>query len=62
MYQLVMQNVKRAVFLGGVLAAGICVSGMAAQVPSGFNTTPIFDEEFNENSLNTTIWNLQRWR
>jgi endo-1,3-1,4-beta-glycanase ExoK len=56
MYQQVMQNVKRAVFLGGVLAAGICVSRMAAKVPSGFDNTPIFDEEFNENSLNTTIW------
>jgi hypothetical protein len=54
MCQLMMQNVKRAVLLGlGVLAAGI--SGMAG-VPSGFDSTPIFAEEFNENSLNTTIW------
>jgi endo-1,3-1,4-beta-glycanase ExoK len=54
MYQLMMQNVKRAVLLGlGVLAAGI--SGMAGG-PSGFDSTPIFAEEFNENSLNTTIW------
>ena len=54
MYQLMMQNVKRAVLLGlGVLAAGIC--GMAA-VPSGFDSTPIFAEEFNEDSLNITIW------
>lgn len=29
---------------------------MAAQVPRGFGATPIFDEEFNEDSLNTTIW------
>jgi beta-glucanase (GH16 family) len=54
MYQLTMQIVKRVVLLGlGVLTAEIC--GMAA-VPSGFGTTPIFDEEFTENSLNTRIW------
>ena len=54
MYLLIMQNVKRAVLVGlGVLGVGIC--GMAA-VPSGFDSTPIFAEEFNENSLNTTIW------
>ncbi len=52
-----MQNIKRAVLLGLVaLAAGISVSRVAAQVPSGFGATPIFDEEFNEDSLNTAIW------
>ena len=51
------QNVKRVLFLGlGVLAAAICVSPAAAQVPSGFGNSPIFDEEFNENSLNPAIW------
>jgi endo-1,3-1,4-beta-glycanase ExoK len=54
---LVIQHVKRAVFLGlSVLAAGICICCMAAQVPSGFGTIPIFDEEFNGNSLNPTKW------
>jgi endo-1,3-1,4-beta-glycanase ExoK len=55
MFQLVMQIVKRAVLLGLGLTE-ICGSFMAAQVPSGFGTTPIFDEEFNGTSLNTTIW------
>jgi endo-1,3-1,4-beta-glycanase ExoK len=53
----VIRHVKRAVFLGlSVLAAGICVRSMAAQVPSGFGTIPIFDEEFNGNSLDPTKW------
>lgn len=57
MFQLMMQNVKRALLLAlSVLAAGTWVCCMAAQVPSGFGTTPIFDEEFNGNSLNTAIW------
>lgn len=29
---------------------------MAAQVPSGFDSTPIFDEEFDGNSLNSANW------
>src|SRR5215831_9144656 len=54
MYPRMMRNLKRAVLVGiGISAAGIY--GMAA-VPSGFDSTPIFAEEFKENSLNTKIW------
>jgi endo-1,3-1,4-beta-glycanase ExoK len=57
MFQLITQNAKRAIFLGlSILAAVLCVSCMAAQVPSGFGTTPIFDEEFNRTSLDASLW------
>lgn len=52
-----MKYVRRAGLLGlATLAAGICVTGMAAQVPRGFGTAPIFEEEFNKDSVNTRIW------
>src|SRR5580765_4531470 len=51
------QCVKRTLLLGLlVLTTGTGVNRMAAQVPTGFGTTPIFDEEFNETSLDTSVW------
>lgn len=42
-----------------VLAAGIGVNRMAAQVPAGFGTTPVFDEEFNGTTLDTSVWSYR---
>ena len=39
-----------------VLAAGISVRCVAAQVPTGFSPAPIFDEEFDGASLNPAKW------
>jgi endo-1,3-1,4-beta-glycanase ExoK len=54
MFQIVIRNIKRVSL--SVLAAGICVSCVAAQVPTGFDSTPIFDDEFTGTSLNPMKW------
>src|SRR5882762_692110 len=57
MFHMMIQNVKRALLLAlSVLATGTCARCVVAQVPTGFGTTPIFDEEFNGTSLNPTNW------
>ena len=51
------QNIKRALLLAlSVLAAGTSVRRVAGQVPIGFGAAPIFDEEFNGDSLNPANW------
>lgn len=53
-------NRKQIALFGLVLLAIIFLpSHIPAQVPSGFSTAPIFDEEFNETSLNTKIWSYR---
>jgi endo-1,3-1,4-beta-glycanase ExoK len=53
----IMKNLNRVGLLTlPVLAAGVCASHIAAQVPSGFGATPIFDEEFNGSSLDAKVW------
>ena len=48
---------KHAVIVAlGIATMAVCGSCMAAQVPSGFGTTPIFDEEFSGSSVDTKIW------
>lgn len=42
-----------------LLAAVIGVGRGIAQIPTGFGTTPTFDEEFNETALNTSIWSYR---
>jgi endo-1,3-1,4-beta-glycanase ExoK len=52
-----MKNLKRIrILMLGFLAAGVCSGRLAAQVPSGFRATPIFDEEFNGSSLDPKVW------
>lgn len=57
MFQRIVSNVKQAPLLAlSVLAIGVSVRCVAAQVPPGFGSTPIFDEEFNGTSLNPANW------
>jgi endo-1,3-1,4-beta-glycanase ExoK len=57
MFQVMIQNAKRVLVLAlSVLATTTCVRCVAAQVPDGFGTTPVFDEEFNGTSLNPANW------
>jgi endo-1,3-1,4-beta-glycanase ExoK len=57
MFRVIRRNINRALLSAlSVLAAGTYVRCMAAQVPIGFGTTPIFDDEFNGTSLTPTNW------
>lgn len=54
---MMMQNLNRALLLVlSVLAAVTCRHCVAAEVPPGFDSTPIFAEEFNGTSLNPSKW------
>ncbi len=58
MFRSVAQRFLKRSVLGLVILAGS--AGIAvAQVPAGFGTTPIFDEEFNGSSLDTSVWSYR---
>jgi endo-1,3-1,4-beta-glycanase ExoK len=51
------KNLKRiGLLVLSVVAAGVSTDQIAAQVPSGFGGSPIFDEEFNGSSLDAKAW------
>ncbi len=50
----------RLVFSLNILyGLGTAPHNLQAQVPVGFASAPIFDEEFNETSLDTSIWSYR---
>jgi hypothetical protein len=57
MYERLQRILKCAVVAAlGIAATAASRSRMAAQVPAGFSTTPIFGEEFNGNSVDKKVW------
>lgn len=70
MFQLTISQFMRALVLGSVMLqmAGVALTAQRTlpqtenditrptRVPSGFGATPIFNEEFNESSLDQSVW------